>query len=68
MAEGLRAPNSSPGDSVQQSVGLNPGCDTCVLEQNTLLYLLLFTQGNKWVSARVEVDILYEKKAFRAPQ
>ena len=36
MAERIRAPNSSSGASVQQSVGLNPGRDTCVPEQDTL--------------------------------
>ena len=45
-----------------QSVGLNPGRGTCVLdEQDTLLQLLLFTQGYKCVPPRVEVDIVYEK-------
>ena len=36
-------------------------CGTCVLEQDTLLWLLLFTQEYKWVPARVEVDIVFEK-------
>ena len=44
-----------------QSVGSNPGRDTCVHEQETLLQLLLFTQGYKWVPVRVEVDIVFEK-------
>ena len=35
MAERTRALNSSSEASVQQSVGLNPGRDTCVLEQDT---------------------------------
>ena len=35
LAEGIRAPNSSSGDSVQRSVGSNPGRDTCVPEQDT---------------------------------
>ena len=43
VAERLRAPNSSSGDSVQQSVGSNPSRDTCVPEQDTLLELLLST-------------------------
>ena len=33
--EHKRAPNSSSGVSVQQSVGSNPGRDTCVPEQDT---------------------------------
>ena len=37
MAERIRAPNSSSGDSVQRSLGSNPGCDTCVPEQDTSL-------------------------------
>jgi hypothetical protein len=37
VAEWIRTPNSSSGASVQQSVGLNLGFDTCVLEQDTLL-------------------------------
>ncbi len=48
-------------------MGSNPGHDICVLEQDTLLKLLLFTQGYKWVPARVEVDIVFEK-AFGKPQ
>ena len=47
-------------------MGLNVGLDTCVLEQDTLLYLLFFTQGYKWVPAKVEVDIVNEK-TFVAP-
>ena len=35
VAERIRAPNSSSGASVQQSVGSNPGRDTCVPEQDT---------------------------------
>ena len=35
VAERIRAPNPSSGASVQQSVSLNPGRDTCVLEQDT---------------------------------
>ena len=35
MAEQIRAQNSSSGDSVQQSVGSNPGRYTCVPEQDT---------------------------------
>ena len=35
MAEWIRTPNSSSGVSVQQSVGSNPGRDTCVPEQDT---------------------------------
>ena len=31
MAEWIRASNSSSGASVQQSMGSNPDCDTCVL-------------------------------------
>ena len=52
-----------------RSVGSNPGRDTCVLEQDTLLQLLLFTQGCTW-AARVEVDIVYEKatSALQAAQ
>ena len=46
-------------------MGSNPGRDTCVLEQDTLLKLLLFTQGYKWVPARVEVDIVNEKLSER---
>ena len=46
-------------------MGSNPGRDTCVLEQDSLLKLLLFTQGYKLVPARVEVDIVNEK-AFGA--
>ena len=37
-------------------MGSNPCHDTCVLEQDTLLKLLLFTQGYKWVPARVAID------------
>ena len=37
VAERIRAPNSSCGDSVQQGVGSNSGRDTCVLEQDTRL-------------------------------
>ena len=37
MAERIRAPSSSSGVSVQQSVGSNPGRDTCVPEQDSLL-------------------------------
>ena len=48
-------------------MGLNLGHDSCVLEQDTLLQLLLFTQGYKWVHVRVEVDIVSEK-ANEAPQ
>ena len=46
-------------------MGLNVGLDTCVLEQDTLLYLLFFTQGYKWVPAKVEVDIVNEKLSER---
>ena len=35
VAEQMRAPNSSSGVSVQQSVGSSPGHDTCVPEQDT---------------------------------
>ena len=42
-----------------RGVGLGSGHDMCVLEQDALLQLFLFTQGYKWV--RVEVDILYIK-------
>ena len=35
VAKRLRAPNSSSAASVQQSVGSNPGRDTCVSEQDT---------------------------------
>ena len=35
MAEQLRAPDCSPGVSDQQSVGLSPGQDTCVLKKHT---------------------------------
>ena len=35
VAEWIRAPNSNSGASVQQSVGLNPGRDNCVPEQDT---------------------------------
>ena len=35
VVEWIRAPNSSSDASVQQSVGPNPGCDTCVPEQDT---------------------------------
>ena len=35
LAERIRAPSSSSGDFVQQSVGSNPGHDTCVPEQDT---------------------------------
>ena len=35
VAERIRAPNSSSDASVQQSVGSNPGRDTCVPEQDT---------------------------------
>ena len=37
VAERLRAPNSSSADSVQQSVGSNPGHNTSVPEQDTSL-------------------------------
>ena len=50
-----------------RSVGSNPGSDTCVLEQDSLLCLLLYTYGHKWVPAMVQVDIVYEK-AFGAPR
>ena len=36
MAEELRIRDSSSGVSDQQSVGLRPSLDTCVLEQHTL--------------------------------
>ena len=55
-------------------MGSNPGPDTCVFEQDILLYLLFFTHyGYKWVTARVdmvEVDIVYEKAfgALRLPR
>ena len=48
-------------------MGSNPGRDTCVHEQYTLLQLLLFTEGYKWDPARVDVDIV-NKKAFGAPR
>ena len=35
VAEWIRGPNSSSDASVQQSVGSNPGRDTCVPEQDT---------------------------------
>ena len=35
VAKRLRAPNSSSDASVQQSMGSNPGRDTCVPEQDT---------------------------------
>ena len=35
VAERKRPPNSSSGASVQQSVGSNPGHDTCVPERDT---------------------------------
>ena len=47
------------------SVGSNPGHDTCVLEQDALLELLLVIQWFKWVPVRVEVDTVYDK-AFGA--
>ena len=34
VAARIRAPNSSSDVSVQQSVGSNPGCDTCVPQQD----------------------------------
>ena len=37
MAKRIRAPKLSSGVSIQQSVRLNPGSDTCVPEQDTLL-------------------------------
>ena len=67
MAEWFRASNSSSGGSDHWSVGSNPSHDTCALEQDTLLQLLLFIQGYKWVPARVEVDTVFEK-AFGTPQ
>ena len=48
-----------------QSVGLNPGHGTCVLEQDALLVLLLFTPGYKCVPSRVVVGIVFAK-AFGA--
>ena len=37
VAERIRVPNSSSGDSIQRSVGFNPGRDTCVPEQDTII-------------------------------
>ena len=37
VAKRIRQQNSSSGVSVQQSVGLNPGHDTCVPEKDTQL-------------------------------
>ena len=48
-----------------QSLGSIPCHDTCVLEQDAFLELLLFTQEYKWVPAKVEVYIVYER-AFGA--
>ena len=45
MAKRIRAPKLSSGVSIQQSVRLNPGSDICVPEQDTLLCLVLSTQG-----------------------
>ncbi len=66
MAERLRASNSS---LFHRGVGSNHGTvqDTCVLEQDALKQLLLFTDGYKWVPERVESDIVFEK-AFRVPR
>ena len=41
--------------------GSIPGHYTCVIEQDAILQLLLFTQRYKWVPARVNVDIVFEK-------
>ena len=35
VTKSIRAPNSSSGASVQQSVGSNPGRDSCVPKQDT---------------------------------
>ncbi len=43
VAKQLRVPNSSSGVSDQQSVGSSPDHGTCVLEQETLSYLFIFT-------------------------
>ena len=40
--QGMRASNSSSGVSVEQSVGSNPGRDTCVHEQDICMYIFMF--------------------------
>ena len=69
MAEGLRASNSRSG-AESPECGFESWSCPCVREQDTLLQLLLFTQGYNWVPARVEVDIVYEKatSALQAAQ
>ncbi len=51
-------------------MGLNPSRDICVLEQDALLQFNLFTQGYKWVPARLIVYLKKIKKlgALYAPQ
>ena len=46
-------------------MGLNPGRDTCVLEQDTVIASL--HPGYKRVPAKVEVEIVY-KKAIKPTQ
>ena len=53
FAERIRAPNSSSGVSVQQSVGSNPGRDTWVSEQNCFS-----PPSGKWVPVRAEMVLV----------
>ena len=46
----IRASNSNSGFSVQQSVGLSPGCYTFVPEQDTII-------ASKWVPVRADIHV-----------
>ena len=46
----------------------NPFFKISVLEQDALLSLLFFNKGFRWVPARLEVDIVYEKARMWPPQ
>ena len=59
VAERIRAPNSSSGVSVQQSVGWNPGHDTCVPEQDTH-YNCFSPPRGKWVPVRAEMVLVID--------
>ena len=62
MAERFSASDSrSDGWVVLMWVRILAATCGTFLEQDTLLWLLLFTKDYKWVPARVEVDIVFEK-------
>ena len=71
VAKRIRAQNSSSGVSVQQRVGSNPGRDTCVPEQDTLLSIIASLRpgvngtsegGQRWCGLHLWQHRLYTSK------